>query len=176
MEEKIKSAFPFIKQVWARRNWLSGKLHIKVLERRPIAAVLPSPYTKFVDEDGEIYPPGISAAPQGIMEVELGDFSGEHLSPESIKLIKEANSLKNSFPKAPAAIIFSDGLKNSMFRLEDGSEVDWGGADFFTEKISRLNQVFEKAYSRATGPFKINMRYFEDGKILLANQIETKPH
>ena len=51
-------------------------------------------------------------------------------------------------------------------RLLDGTTVLWGTLDWTQEKLSRLSQVLHEARGEFVGAPTIDMRYFEDGRIL----------
>ena len=51
--------------------------------------------------------------------------------------------------------------------LEDGTSVQWGALNWTGEKLSRLREVMEDARGRGLERVSADLRYFEDGKILL---------
>jgi hypothetical protein len=51
--------------------------------------------------------------------------------------------------------------------LSDGTKVLWGGLQFTREKAERLRQALDDARAKQEGGFTADLRYFEDGRILL---------
>lgn len=51
--------------------------------------------------------------------------------------------------------------------LADGTKVLWGGLQFTREKAERLRQALDDARAQQAGEFTADLRYFEDGRILL---------
>lgn len=51
--------------------------------------------------------------------------------------------------------------------LADGTKVLWGGLRFTREKAERLRQALDDARAKQEGQFTADLRYFEDGRILL---------
>ena len=51
--------------------------------------------------------------------------------------------------------------------LADGTKVLWGRLEWTREKLSRLSEAVADARSKEPGAFSADLRWFEDGKVLL---------
>lgn len=65
--------------------------------------------------------------------------------------------------------LFYDGnMKSPKIMLKDGSEILWGNYMFTREKIEKLMKVLEDSSSKIEGPVKVDLSFFESGKILVS--------
>jgi len=167
LETKISAAFPELRDVKARRNWLTHRLGIKAQRRIPSAKLVSRDKTiGYMDERGEIYKTE-PEPPQTLITVGVPDgFSAGHFKPETAAFIKNLRDM-DGLPAKPVEISPDKEESSFSVRLAEGSEVNWGGLEHTGEKIARLAQVYGQAAQKLVGPYKINMRYFEDGRILV---------
>ena len=174
LQRTITSRFPALRDVEINRSWISGELMVKAQRRQPLASVtMPGCPDSYVDEQGELY--SVEPSSAGFTMVLLNAPNGllsARLRPETVAMLRVLRDSLGDFPSRPESIAIDRGETALSLKLSDGSLVDWGGLTFTAEKIARLSQVYEKSRLRVAGPYRINMRYFDDGRILL-NGIET---
>jgi hypothetical protein len=165
----LKRAFPCVADVSVRRSWGDARSTLTPLLRRAVAPALRRGRPLgFLGDDGAAF-----AAPAGVYElagpsVDVGDADAAELK----ALAREwpALSAAGAFP-APLAVMayVSGGGEDSYWqaRLTDGTTVAWGRLDWTKEKLARLGEALADARGKASGAFGADLRWFEDGKVLL---------
>jgi hypothetical protein len=165
----LKAKFPCLADVRVRRAWGDKRSTLTPVLRRAVAPALRRGRPAgFLGEDGETF-----AAPQGVYE-----FSGPSAdvadadAAQRRALAREwpALSAAGAFPAPLSQMAFvSGGGEDSYWeaRLTDGMTVAWGRLDWTKEKLARLGEALADARAKAPGSFTGDMRWFEDGKVLL---------
>jgi len=169
LEKKILAAFPAIREAKAVRRWPGGELVLRITMRNPVAALTCAAQTRLVDENGELY--SAEASTSALVRVEAESLPKKTVGSETAAVIKELSGLSEAL--RPSQVYL--GKKSMALALSDGSRVDWGGTDFTSEKIARLSSVLGKAPSFFAGPYRVDLRYFEDGRILLSKLNAARP-
>lgn len=147
--DELKAAFPVLAHVEERRSaW-------RVVLRRPLARTADG---ALLGEDGALFKPypGLEAP---AVEAEVGKAGEE-----------ERRALAAFLAETPVAVSrmrFVSAEEGWEARLSDGTRVLWGGLRFTREKAERLRQALDDARARQSGDFLADLRYFEDGRILL---------
>ncbi|MFA5161320.1 MAG: cell division protein FtsQ/DivIB [Elusimicrobiales bacterium] len=168
LEGKIASVFPELRGVSVRRGWASRTLSVSAGRRQPCARVLLGASTAYMDERGEIYGAEPSPPPELLAVALPAGSRARVFRPETAAMLKSISAFESELPAKPVLVAADRGETSFRLRLADGAVVEWGGSAHTAEKIARLAQVYGKARERFAGPYKINMKYFEDGRILLS--------
>lgn len=164
--EALKTKFPSLSDVSVRRNWTEKTATLTLVVRRALAPAkrLGKP-AGFLSDDGVVF-----AAPEGAFmlagpEVEVAGASTGELS----ALAREwpVLSAAGSFPAALTGMSYSSPEDGWVASLADGTSVLWGRLEWTREKLSRLSEAVADAHSKEPGAFSADLRWFEDGKVLL---------
>jgi cell division septal protein FtsQ len=164
--EAIKARFPSVADVRVRRAWTEKTATLTLVPRRAVAAATrKGKAAGFLDSSGVVF-----AAPEGAFvltgpTVEVAGASAAELA----ALAREWPELAASgaFPAPLEAMAFRSFEDGWEARLADGAVVLWGRLDWTKEKLSRLGEAVADAKSKEPGVFSADLRWFEDGKVLL---------
>lgn len=164
--EALEARFPSIAQVRVRRNWTEKTAALTLVVRRAVAsATRRGKPCGFLSDDGVVF-----EAPQGAFmltgpSVEVyGAGAGELAA-----LAREwpVLSAAGSFPARLTEMAYASPENGWEATLADGTKVLWGRLDWTSEKLSRLSEAVADARSKEPGAFSADLRWFEDGKVLL---------
>lgn len=164
--EALRAKFPCVADVSIRRSWGEKRATLVPVLRRAVAAALRrGKPTGYLGADGSVF-----AAPAGVF-----DFSGPSVdvagaSEKDLEaLVREWPALSHtgSFPSPLALLAYRSPEDGWQARLMDGTTILWGRLDWTKEKLSRLSEALNDAHAKAPGVFAADLRFFEDGKVLL---------
>jgi cell division septal protein FtsQ len=164
--EALKAKFPSIADIRVRRNWTEKTATLTLVVRRAVAAATrrgkPS---GFLGDDGTVF-----EAPEGAFmitgpSVEVAGASAGELSALSREW--PILSAAGAFPAALTHMSYSSPENGWEASLADGTKVQWGRLDWTREKLSRLSEAVADARTKEPGVFSADLRWFEDGKVLL---------
>jgi len=167
IEHRIAGAFPYLRDIKVRRDWFKKRLVVTAAPRRPVAALSFGGAYSYLDADGTIYPTDPAVRPETLLCVTVSSPVASGVPVNFLSFVKEFTVAQKSMPHRAVSIQTNDDLSDARIELDDGSVVDWGAFTYTTQKVLRLAQAFARAGERFTGPFSVNMRFFEEGKILL---------
>ncbi|TPW19960.1 MAG: hypothetical protein FD126_2166, partial [Elusimicrobia bacterium] len=102
----------------------------------------------------------------GLPRVELGAFPAGGDLGGLARLVLSAGS-EGALPAKPLAYAYDARERGWTVTLEDGTTLAWGGLDWTEEKLRRLREVLADAAGRVPKGFTADLRYFEDGRILV---------
>lgn len=164
--EALKTRFPMIADVRVRRAWTEKTATLELVTRRAIApATRKGKPAGFLGDDGTVF-----AAPEGAFmltgaSVEAADAPAGELA----ALAREwpVLSAAGALPSALESMAFRGRDDGWLARLEDGTEVQWGRLEWTREKLTRLAEAVADARAKEPGSFSADLRWFEDGKVLL---------
>ncbi|MFI5349635.1 MAG: hypothetical protein ACHQ2Z_08835 [Elusimicrobiota bacterium] len=165
----LKSEFPCVADVRVRRAWGDKRSTLTPILRRAAAPALRRGRpVGFLGDDGATF-----AAPEGVYafsgpSVDVGDAGAA----ERAALAREwpALSAAGAFPAPLSQMAYVSGGTEDAYweaRLTDGTTVAWGRLDWTKEKLARLGEALADARGKAPGAFAADLRWFEDGKVLL---------
>lgn len=171
--QAIKARFASVSDIKVRRPWTEKKATLTLVVRRALApATRHGKPAGFLSDDGVVF-----AAPEGAFSltappVEVGSADAAELK----QLGREWPSLSSAgaFPSPLAGLSFrspDDGWEAS---LADGTVVRWGRLEWTKEKLLRLTEAVADAKTKEPGAFSADLRWFEDGKVLLKS-LQAKP-
>ena len=171
--EALKARFPSLSDVRVRRSWTEKTAILTLVVRRAVAAATRhGKPAGFLGDDGAVF-----AAPEGAFiltgpTIEVAGASEGELS-----------ALAREWPVLSGAGAFSVPLTSFSYRsredgwlarLADGAEIQWGRLEWTREKLSRLSEAVADANSKEPGAYSADLRWFEDGKVLL-KPFQMKP-
>ncbi|UPT72970.1 MAG: cell division protein FtsQ [Elusimicrobiota bacterium] len=164
--QALKAKFPMIADVRVARAWTEKTATLSLVTRRAIApATRRGKPAGFLGDDGTVF-----AAPEGAFmltgaTVEVADAPAGELA----ALAREwpALTAAGALPSPLAEMSFRGKDDGWQARLEDGADVTWGRLEWTREKLARLSEAVADARAREPGTFSADLRWFEDGKVLL---------
>ncbi len=162
----LKRAYPCIADVTVRRPWGEKRSTLTPSLRSAVAPALRrGKPAGFLGADGSVF-----AAPQGVYAltgptVELDDAPED----ERRALAREWPALvaPGALPAALSGMVWLSAQDSWEARLSDGTTALWGRLDWTKEKLARLAEALSDARAKAPGAFAADLRWFEDGKVLL---------
>jgi len=165
----LKEKFPCLADVGVRRAWGEKAATLTPVLKKAVAPALRRGRAAgFLGDDGTTF-----AAPEGLYQfsgpsVDAGDATAAELK----ALAREwpALSAAGAFPAPLSEMAYVSAKGEDPYweaRLADGTTVAWGGLDWTTEKLARLGEALADARAKSPGMFTADMRWFEDGKVLL---------
>jgi hypothetical protein len=162
----LKARFACVSDVTVSRGWGDAASTLTPVLRRAVAPALVGGHAGgALGEDGTVF-----AAPDGVYAL-----SGPFVDPAGA----DANSLRDfarawptlnaagALPSPLSAAQYKGPVDGWQLRLEDGTIVQWGPLTWTQEKIARLKEALADARSREPGAFAADLRFFDDGKVLL---------
>ncbi|HNT97123.1 MAG TPA: hypothetical protein PKK31_02520 [Elusimicrobiales bacterium] len=164
---KVKTRYPYLKDVSVSRNYLTGALRFRAGVETVVAPALRGGAACYLGESGRLFPEIYPEAVPGGVSVSLP--AGPDRFPSEAAFLARLNALSGLFDRRPLSLSCPHGKKTCRLALDDGSEVLWGGFEFTRAKILRLNEVLERSASRLKGPYKVDLRYFEDGRAVVSS-------
>lgn len=168
--ESLRARFPWLEQVGVSRSWTNRSALFLAVPRGAAASVTGArhlgPGAVWLGFQGELFsaPPGVVSG-TGLPRIDLTGWpDGADLAPAA-RLVGAV--LKGALPSQP--ILFAYDARETGWRveLEDGTRLLWGGPEWTPEKLERLREVFSDAGPRLGYGFTADLRYFEDGRILV---------
>jgi len=164
----LKASLPCVADVSVRRAWgESSSTLIPVLRRAVAPALLRGKPAGALGDDGEVF-----AVPGGVYALAGPAVEAAGADADSLRaLAREWPSLAapGAFPSPLSSMAFLSRDEGWQARLEDGTLVIWGRLAWTSEKLTRLKEALADARARAREPgvFSADLRFFEDGKVLL---------
>ncbi len=164
--EALKARFPSLADIRVRRNWTEKTATLTLVVRRAVAAATRrGKPAGFLGDDGAVFaaPEGALRATGPVVEV-AGAGSGELSA-----LAREwpLLSAAGAFPAALTGMSYGSPENGWEADLIDGTKVQWGRLEWTREKLARLSQAVADARAKEPGAFSADLRWFEDGKVLL---------
>lgn len=169
--ERLRERFRWVEAVGVSRSWLGKTVSFSVVPRGVVAAASGArrlgPGAAWLGEDGGVFvvPAGLAGG-AGLPTVDLGGWpDGADLAPAA-RLVRAA-SAAGALPSRPVVFAYDAREKGWTVALEDGTRLVWGGLEWTPEKLGRLREVLADATPRFGRGFTADLRYFEDGRILV---------
>jgi hypothetical protein len=165
----IRRLFPCIADVAVRHSWGDASATLTPALRRAIAAALRRGRSAgYLSEDGAVF-----SAPDGMYETSGPRADVGDADPVALRALARewpALSASEAFPTALAEMSWVSGSGEDaswQARLSDGTTVQWGRLAWTKEKLARLSEAMADARAKVPGAFAADLRWFEDGKVLL---------
>lgn len=166
---EIIKKYPMLKDVSVKRGLLNGKLKVFAEHRTPLAKfVLPDKSVKYIDPDSTIYADPNPDLLRPVPFVELEGTVPEKLGKEFVDLVESTLKLGKELN---FAFLRMNLTKNTVkMYMPDGSEIDFGQAVNLKKKAARAAQVIAYSRGRLPKPYRLNFKFFEDGKVFLTQK------
>ncbi|HOJ85499.1 MAG TPA: hypothetical protein PK103_01320 [Elusimicrobiales bacterium] len=157
----IKAKFPYLTQIELKFNPVTGNLKLEAEIKKSIGVIEQEDSKLYLLEDGRYSDVSyneddnllrISANPQK----NLSEFQAE--------TIKKLYLNKEKFGFDFKIKIEGDNL----YLLSDDYQILWGSFFYFDEKLEKIKYVLKDAKSKINEPLNIDLRFFEEGKILVS--------
>ena len=164
----LREEFPCIETVTIRRSWLRRTVRLELALRSAVAlARLKDRATGYLSDTGVLFeaPEGLYGVQRPI--VEASDAGIEDLT-AAAHLVRAAGE-PGVTPAPLTGLRWIAAQDGGEARLEDGTVVLWGDGRWLAQKLVRLREAVSdaRAHNEPVVPFVADMRYFEDGKVLL---------
>ena len=147
-------------------NWTQKTATLTLVVRRAVAAATRrGKPAGFLGDDGSVF-----AAPQGAFMLTGPTVEVSGASPGELSALARewpALAAAGAFPAALTRMTYGSPENGWEASLDDGTKVQWGHLEWTREKLSRLSQAVADARSKEPGAFSADLRWFEDGKVLL---------
>ena len=163
----LRDSLSCIKTVTIHRNWLSRSARLELQPRGVVAAAaFKGKPAGYLSDDGFVI-----EAPVGLYEktspvVEASGAGREDLLTAAALVV--AAGAPGALPSPLVSMRFLSSSDGWEMRLEDATTVIWGDGRWTDEKLLRLREVLADARAQDTASkFETDLRYFEDGKVLL---------
>lgn len=164
---RLSESFPCLLSVDWHRSYLSRSVRFETRLRAPLAVVVSeSGPSGFLDETGRVFaaPEGVYD-PAGLPRVELAAAPPGGFADLGKFLL--AAGAPGALPAKLARLRYSSEDGGWVAALEDGMELVWGKLEWTRLKLDRLSEVLADAGPRFGAALTADLRYFEDGKILV---------
>lgn len=137
IEERTRT-LPPVKDVVARRDW-PHSVHLQVTERTPVLALQDGDGVQLVDGDGVRYA-HVDWAPEGLLVAS----DGVHHSGAATSMASAVGALPPALREQVVAIE-AGSAEDVRLRLQDDTQVVWGGADDAQLKSQVLEELLREA-------------------------------
>ena len=161
---QLEKDFACLKHVGVSRDWLGRALRFSVTLRVPAARALRSGVPAgWLSDEGVLFDAPEGSFPDAARPtVELG--SGALKDLRALAQFVEAAAL---MPSRPSRVAYQSPEDGWEIQTEDGTRLLWGGLDWTEQKLNRLREVLADAGKRFGPGLVLDLRYFEDGRILV---------
>lgn len=164
----IKEGLPYVKAVAVRRDWLRRRARLELsLRSAAAAAELRGKPAGYLSDEGVVFaaPEGLYNVTQPVVETSGADAADLALAAR----IARAAGAPAALPSPLRSLRWLSPREGWQAQLEDGTAVLWGDGRWTKDKLSRLREILADAKSQPGTParFVADMRYFEDGRVLL---------
>ncbi|MBI4374991.1 MAG: cell division protein FtsQ [Elusimicrobia bacterium] len=159
---EIKERFSCVEDVTVRRPWRSEMARFELKLKRAFARVVRSGLPAgYMAEDGRIFVAPPSLYPEDLAEIDPGSAGQEQLE-KAAAVLAAGQALPS-----PVRALRQAPQGGWQALLADGLAVYWGDLRWTKQKIERLSEVLESARLEFGEITSVDMRYFEDGRILV---------
>lgn len=162
----VRRKYPCVADVRVRRGWGEKRAVLTPLLRSALAPALRGGRPAgFLGDDGSVFaaPPGVYALAGPSADVG-GASDAER---RALARAWPALSAPGAFPSPLVEMEYLSPADGWRARLADGTTALWGRLDWTKEKLSRLGEALADAKGKSPGAFAADLRWFEDGKVLL---------
>lgn len=151
--ERVSREAPALRVVSVERSVWARRLTVRLAPRVPLARLADG---RVLGKEGGLFKP--AAEPGGLPLLESATADATGLADVLAALEKRG------LPKAERLSRIGDGWR---LTLADGTVIEWGGGARADAKAERLAEVLPDARKRFPKGVTADLRYFEDGKVLV---------
>ncbi len=163
---ELTQKYPMLKEIAVTRKMLGGTLKIAAKMREPVAQFkLPDASVKYVDKDSTVY---TDVQVHAVPSVELIGEVPEKLRPDFIELVQSTLRLDKQLDFQTLRMNLTE--NTVMMVLPDQTVLDFGPAQQLKQKAQRAVQVLGFAREHYKGPYQLNFRFFDEGKVFLTHK------
>lgn len=159
--QAVRERYSFFESVTARRSWFKNKATFRFKMHEAVARV--GDGAKRLSRTGVLYDAPAGDSGEALVSAELAQ-AGEAQIQDLARYLSDLPKV-NSLPSPLERMCFVSMQEGWKAVFQDGTEVLWGNLNWTDEKMVRLREVLSD--SRNQGALVADLRYFEDGKILL---------
>jgi hypothetical protein len=166
--EGLPKRFAAVKSWQVHRGWSGRGSRVEVSLRRAVASVQQEGRAAgFLDEDGAVFEAPAELYPEARLAVEADGAAAEQI--KGLPAVLDILARDGGLPSPAARVAFRSAYEGWEVRLQDGTQVLWGDLRWPREKLSRLHEALSDARggAAAAAPMLADLRYFEDGRVLL---------
>ncbi len=169
LQQRISEKYPMLTAISVRRGLFNGKLTVSARHRTPLAKFIkPGGIVRYIDADSTVYDDPQPPAGVSVPLVELEGNVPEKLGPEFIELVESTLKLNKALNFKRLQLNLTD--DSVRMYLQDSTELDFGSAKRLKDKALRGAQILTLARQKYTGPFALDFRFFENGKVFLTQK------
>jgi len=154
--ETLQKNFPYISKAEIKYNPVLSKLYINVETHKTLAYLIGQ--NKFVLENGKIVDKSENT---DYLMVECKECVINETNLKILKKFYEAN--KKLLPSCNILI-----EKDTFNLICDRIIINWGDEKYFEKKMEKVKYVIDDAKTRIEGGFKIDLRFFSSGRIIVS--------
>jgi hypothetical protein len=154
--ETLQKNFPYISKAEIKYNPVLSKLCINVETHKTLAYLIGQ--NKFVLENGKIVDKSENT---DYLMVECKECIINETNLKILKKFYEAN-------KKPLHSCNISIEKDTFNLICDRIIINWGDEKYFKEKMEKVKYVIDDAKTRIEGGFKIDLRFFSSGRIIVS--------
>lgn len=163
---ELAQKYPMLKEIAVTRKMLGGTLKIAAKMREPVAQFkLPDATVKYVDKDSTVY---ADAQVHAVPSVELIGEVPEKLRPDFIELVQSTLRLDKQLDFQTLRMNLTE--NTVMMVLPDQTVLNFGPAQQLKQKAQRAVQVLGFAREHYKGPYQLDFRFFDEGKVFLTHR------
>jgi len=174
---ELAQRFPALQAVHIRRDWLGHRARVEVTLRRALGRALRGGRPAgFLDPDGVVFRAPETLYPEARLVLEVGDADAARL--QALAEALDVLSRDGNLPAPMERLSYRSAYDGWEVFLRDGTKVLWGDLSWTREKLARLREALAEARGRFPGalaaassrdgvPLVADLRYFEDGRVLL---------
>lgn len=162
--QAVLRRYTFFESVTARRSWFKNKVTFSFKMHEAVGRV--GGGAGRLSRTGVVYEAPAGDSGEALVGVDLAG-AGEDSIRDLARYLSDLSKI-NSLPSPLARMSFVSAQEGWKAVFQDGTEVLWGHLSWTDEKLVRLREVLSD--SRNQGALVADLRYFEDGKILLRQQ------
>lgn len=186
VEAELLERFGFLESATSDRDWSRRQVTVAVIPRTPVARVFRGGRAAgWLSDSGRVFeaPEGTFPAGLELPSVELEERSGLEL-PEVAAFVSQAGAqipgglrrvafrpAERGCPQGPSRSAGEgrgEGCGSGWeVTTADGTYLLWGSLDWTDQKLERLREVLQDAGARFGPGLTADLRYFEDGRILV---------
>ncbi len=167
--QALQDHLSWIKSAGVSRDWFHRRAVLTLTPRVAVAAVQRKGRPAgWLSDDGVVFD-----APQGAVAVDSPRVDATGAGAQDLKaaaaLLREA-AREGALPSPLVALRLVSSADGWQAQLQDGTVVLWGDGRWLSDKLARLREVLADARELASaksGGYTADLRYFEDGKVLL---------
>ncbi len=167
LAEELRRRHPGLAYVKVGRNFVTGKASLTARPEAVVAPVLLNGTTAYLGATGRFIPEDLSGGAEAGLAAEVTGPAAD--APGLASFLGELKPLLPLFYSRPVKLDCPARDWACRLSLADGTTVLWGGFEFTRLKILRLNEVVRDAALRKRAPFRVDMRYFREGKIFVSS-------